>query len=665
MTHSAIPLTQDVVQSLGWALLHFVWQGAALAAALSLLMVCCRRASTRYALGVGALVLMVAAPVLTFLLLPRPHPYVAWTGMPSRAASVAWVRAAVATATAAPAVPQHPLQSNGLLWLVELWFAGVVLFSLRATGGFLLIERLKHRGVRAVSSELGERCQALQRRLGIDRAVRFCEARLAAAPAVIGLFRPVVFLPVTTLTGLSEQQLDAVIAHELAHIRRLDSFVNLFQVAAESLLFYHPAVWWVSRRIRAERENCCDDEAIRACGDAVGYARALTLMEERRSAPVLAMGFKSTSLAARVLRLLGREEIRGGLRSGGFATGLLCLAGALIAGSAFWSVARASLGLPTPPKQSAAMHHAPGVASRPALNNQPILANGETAGSPAQASSGKAASGPQKAEGEGSGSAGEGGEEGFIEQMRAAGLKDLTVDQLIALKTQGVTPEYARQMHALGLNLDAEELIAMRVQGVTPDYIRDMRAAGVSATAKQLVGMKVQGVSPEYVGAMHDLGIHLDVDTLVGMRVQGVTPDYIREMRAVGLKLSPDQLVGMKVQGVTPEYVRAMHDLGFQPDPDALVGMRVQGVTPEYVKEMRAVGLKLTAEQAVAMRVQGVTPDYVKALQAAGLKNLSDDDYIAAKIQGITPEFLEKARQHGFQNLTLDKLIQLKDAGVL
>jgi beta-lactamase regulating signal transducer with metallopeptidase domain len=720
MIHPAIPLSPGVVQSLGWALLRFVWQGAALAAVLSILMVWCRTASTRYALSVGALLMMVASPVLTLLLLlPRPHPDIAWTGMTST--TVAWARAAVAKATSAPVAPQPQFRSDGLLWLVELWFAGVVLLSLRASGGFFLIERLKRRANRPVSSELREKCQALKRRLGIDRAVRFCETQLVAAPAVIGLFRPVVLLPVSALTGLSQPQLEAVIAHELAHIRRLDSFVNLFQVGAETLLFYHPGVWWVSRRIRVERENCCDDEAIRACGDAVEYARALTLMEERRCALILAMGVNRTPLAARVLRLLGLEETRGGLRSTGFATGLLCLAGALIAGSGFWGVAKPSHELPAPPKQSPAIRHAASVALRPALNNRHVLANGETVASPAQASSQEAASGGQNAGGEGSSTASQGGKEGFIEQMRAAGLKDLTVDQAIALKTQGVTPEYVKQMHALGLNLDAEAVIAMKVQGITPDYIRDMRAAGVKPSTDQLIAMKIQGVTPEYVRemhdlgfepgadalvgmrvqgvtpdyvrdmraaglktstdqliamkiqgvtpayvrAMHDLGFQPDADTLVGMRVQGVTPNYVRDMRAAGVKTSTDQLIAMKIQGVTPEYVRGMHDLGFQPDADMLVGMRIQGVTPEYVKEMRAIGLKLTIEQLVAMRIQGVTADYIKALQAAGLKNLSGDDYIAAKTAGITPEFLEKARQHGFQNLSLDKLIQLKNAGVL
>jgi beta-lactamase regulating signal transducer with metallopeptidase domain len=664
MTHFAIPLSPIVVQSLGWTLLHFVWQGSALAAALSILMACCRTASARYAAGVGAMVLLVAAPVVTFLILLHHPPHsAAWTRVPSTAAAVKRAEATIAPPSASQAVQRSQPRPDRLIWLVELWFVGVALFSLRATGGFSFIERLKRRGIRPVSSELLEMCRMLQRRLGIGRAVRFCETRLVPAPAVIGLFRPIVLLPVTALTGLSEAQLEAVIAHELAHIRRFDSFVNLFQVAAETLLFYHPAVWWVSRRIRVERENCCDDEAIRACGDAVDYARALTLLEERRGAPLLATGISTTPLTARVLRLLGLGEMRGGLRGAGFAMGLLCLAGALLAGNGFWGVAKASAGPLTQGAQSATIQHRPGVELRSHVFYRATLANSGASWAPAQAASRNEAADQQNAER--SSTDNQVAKQGFIEQMKAAGLKDLTVEQAIALKVQGVTPDYVRQMHALGFSLNADELIALRVQGVTPQYVQAMRATGLKLAADQLVGMKVQGVTPEYVREMQGFGLQLDADALVGMRVQGVTPEYVKELRAAGLKLNADQLVGMRVQGVTPEYVREMSGLGFQVDPDSLVGMRVQGVTPEYVKEMRATGLKLSGDQLVGMRIQGVTPEYVKALQAAGLKNLTGDDFMTAKIQGITPEFVEKARQHGFQNLSVDKLVQLKLAGVL
>src|SRR5437879_4136235 len=345
---------------------------------------------------------------------------------------------------------------------------------------------------------------------------------------MIGWLRPVILLPVTAVTGLSEQQLDAIIAHELAHIRRLDSFVNLFQVVVETLLFYHPAVWWVNRRIRAEREDCCEYEASRARGDAMEYARALTLMEEWRSAPVLVMAASRSALATRVLRLLGMGRSTGGIRSAGFAAGSLCLAGALVAGNALLCIGRTSSSVPLT-QSSPDTDRAADLAARPVLRGkQAVLV--------AQAAPSKQAKGHQKPGDapEESADASKRSKEGFIEQMSAAGLKDLTVDQLVAMKTQGVTAEYVEQMRALGLNPNPDELIGMRVQGVTPEYVGDMRGAAVSASAEQLVAMKVQGVSPEYVKAMHDLSLQPDADTLVGMRVQGVTPDYIREMRASG-----------------------------------------------------------------------------------------------------------------------------------
>ena len=126
----------------------------------------------------------------------------------------------------------------------------------------------------------------LQDRLGLTRAIRYLECGWLQAPAVIGWLRPIVLLPVTALTGLSEDQLRAVIAHELAHIRRLDALVNLFQILVETLLFYHPAMWWLNRRIRAERELCCDEIAVSLTGDRLEYARALTMMAEWERPPL-------------------------------------------------------------------------------------------------------------------------------------------------------------------------------------------------------------------------------------------------------------------------------------------------------------------------------------------------------------------------------------------
>jgi TonB family protein len=142
-------------------------------------------------------------------------------------------------------------------------------------------------------------------RMGISKRVVVLLAPLPDGPATIGWLRPVILLPPATAMGITPQQLEGLLAHELAHIRRHDYLVNLGQMVVETLCFYHPAVWWVSQRIRLERELCCDDIAVLSCGDPVGYARALTaLARQRMTAPAVAMAAGRGPLVTRIRRLL-------------------------------------------------------------------------------------------------------------------------------------------------------------------------------------------------------------------------------------------------------------------------------------------------------------------------------------------------------------------------
>jgi bla regulator protein blaR1 len=607
MTNFAHWISPELMRTLGWTLLHFIWQGAALAALFAVAMAACRSAAARYALAVGALVLMMASPMITFFWLHRETAPAVRSGaqgslpLVRTAAQRAIVPATAVTPTAAARGPQP----NAMLWLVELWFLGVLVLSLRTAGGLLLIERMRRTEIKPIGQELFARCVALQRKMGLDRVIRYCECHRLDAPAVLGWFRPVVLLPMRALTGMDEQQIEAVIAHELAHIRRLDCFVNLFQIAVETLLFYHPAVWWVSQKVRAERENCCDDEAISICGDAVVYARALTLMEEWRTAPALMMAANRSPLAERVVRLLGLngDGATGRTRMAGLGVSFVCLTGALLAGNAFLGVAHASLG------NSSSAKELQESGSVIIVKPEPLPAK-ERANQAAKPS-GKAEPAPKpqtNPDKNAQPASDDGKKQSYLDAMEAAGFK----------------------------NLDVDEIIAMKVQGVTPEYIK----------------------------AIHDLGLQPTPDDIVGMKVQGITPEYIRDLRTVAQNLSVDDLIGMKVQGVTPQYVRELRELGLQVGADEIVGMKVQGVTPEYVKEMRATGINPDADEIIGMKVQGVTAEYVKTLQSAGFKNLSCDEVIGAKVQGITAEFVERARKHGFQNLTLDKLISLKHADI-
>jgi beta-lactamase regulating signal transducer with metallopeptidase domain len=641
-------LSPTAMQSLAWALLHFLWQGTALAALGAALMALSRRARVRYVIGVTVLLLMLIAPIATCVLSWQPHSSVVERSQP---VTSPWTKVNPKHQAIPPAASSSVESSLGSLpWLVEAWLVGVAFFSLRSAGGFILLERERRKQSAMVQDQVLEICHRLQDRLGITRAIRYCECAWLQAPAVIGWFRPVVFLPVTALTGLSEEQLEVVVAHELAHIQRFDPFVNVFQVCVETLLFYHPAVWWLNKRIRAEREHCCDDMAVALCGNAVEYARALTLMEEWRSAPVLAMAANRGPLTERVVRVLGLKTLGAGMRGIGLTGSVLCLTAALVAGNAL-------LGLAHPPSADAAFRAQAMPMPKPASNFAPSQA-AQSAATPAPAS----APTPKPPAGQSASPTYTGAS--YIEAMKAAGLADLTIDDLIALKTEDVTPEYVRAMHGLGLHPDADGFVGLRVQGVTPEYIHDLHALGFTPDADQIIALKVQGVTADYVRGLKEVGIAGDVDDIVGLKVQGVTPDYVRALRAAGLTVDSDDVIGLKVQGVTPEYVHGLQALGLKPNADEIVGVKVQGVTPEYIRDIRALGLNPSADEIVGMKVQGVTPEFIKALQSAGFKP-DADDIIRAKVQGVTPEFIERARKHGFKDLTIEKLIELKRLGLL
>lgn len=640
-------LTNDLASStmhvVGWALLHFVWQGSALAALAAAAMALCRRASTRYVAGVVVLLLMWLAPFATVLFYSQQN-RVAGRLPAAKTFAIRWPAALPQPSTAAVPRSASAPDRDMLPWLVEAWLVGVVFFSIRSAGGFLLLEQHRRRRGSRVNAHLFAICQTLQARMGIRRAVQFCESAWMQAPAVVGWFSPIVFLPASVLTGLSEDQLKLVIAHELAHIRRFDAFVNVFQVCVETLLFYHPAVWWLNKRIRAEREHCCDQMAVSLCGNAVEYARALTLMEEWRSAPRLAMAANRGPLTERIVRLLGLKTLGTGARGLGLAASILSLAAALIAGNAL-------LGLAHPQFVRAAAGLQAGATATPATPDSPSAKP-----SPSHQQSNPTPKHNSAAESSAVSS--------YIDEMKSAGLADLTVDQLIALKTQDITPDYVRGLRALGLHMDVNKIIAMRIQDVTPESIRALRDAGLNPDEDQIISMKIQDADANYYRELKDAGIQCDVNRLISMRIQGVTAAYVRELRAAGLSFNPDQVISLKIQDVTPEYLKEMHEQGIDPNTDDAISMRIQDVTPEYVRQIHALGLKPSTHELISMRVQDVTPEYVKALQAAGF-NANINEIISAKIQDVTPEFIDQVRKHGFKDLTLEKLIQLRQLGVL
>jgi type II secretory pathway component GspD/PulD (secretin)/beta-lactamase regulating signal transducer with metallopeptidase domain len=320
--------SHGAVERLGWMLVHFLWQAVAVALLLAALLRLLGRASAnlRYLVACGALALMVATPLVTMQFIDVPGPVAEAGPLPEILTPVFVTMETIEELPPLPStppveitdlavpIPWHERLATalepGLPYVVLGWFAGVLGLSAWHLGGWTQLQRLKRRMVRETGDALHATLDGLATRLGVRRVVTLLESAFVEVPTVVGWLRPTILLPASALTGLSPDQLRAILAHELAHIRRYDYLANIVQTVVEILGFYHPAVWWVSHQIRIERENCCDDLAVRVCDNSLQYARALASMEEiRHSRSELAMAASGGSLMARIARLLGRPVV--------------------------------------------------------------------------------------------------------------------------------------------------------------------------------------------------------------------------------------------------------------------------------------------------------------------------------------------------------------------
>ncbi len=685
-----------VLEALGWALVHLLWQGTlvALALALALRMLGRRAATARYALACGALVMMLALPVATgwrhAALTQRQAPAVATRALPLDAPAPAVLGAFTASAPRAAPQLASPQEAAPVLervlasvsahmpWLVLVWGLGVALSSLRLLAGWLRLRR-QVREASPVPAEWQERLDGLSRRLGLRRAVRLLQSAALEVPSAVGWLRPVVLLPASALTGLPARQLEMILAHELAHIRRYDFVVNVVQMLVETLLFYHPAVWWVSRAIRVEREHCCDDIAASASGSSLSYARALTALEELRVLPTLApepaLSALGGSLPERVRRLVVSPTAQCSSRWVAGASLLTLVSSLAVAAPMTALVLPSEPERPTSPSAAlakappapAVIASVPAPAPAPAASPAPAPASTPAAvpalppaptpiaapapapvlaplavQPPAPARPVAAAPKPQPNPNPNPNPDAKPrrGEKEDADERTRLGRDKLSVDQLIALKVAGVTPSMVEKLEGMGFEPTVSNLVQFGHAGITPEYAKDMNAR---------------------------FGRKLSAEELVQMKHLGVTPEWIEAMKALGFaKASPEALISARAVGVDEAYLRKMKDAGLSGlDLETVTEMRAVGVKPETLSELAAAGYpKLSMDKLVAFHALGVNTGYIRALREAGLKDLPAEQLIELRAMGVNPDFIREMREAGMENLSVEELIRLRTSGI-
>jgi beta-lactamase regulating signal transducer with metallopeptidase domain len=694
-------LEKPIFQALGWTLIHFIWQGALIGILFFSFSFMLRRrsANTRYAAACLAMLLMLIAPAATLLTIraaaedsPATAAATEWTTLEIEPVAVRFTSPSTASVESNETAPVQSTTPEALVkrirddlprfipLLLALWFGGVLFLSLRFAGALVVVHRLKRVGSGPGVLAWQERLSLLCQRLRVSRPVRLCESTLVEVPTVVGWLRPVILLPATALTGLSAEQLEALLAHELAHIRRFDYLVNLMQTTIETLFFYHPAVWWVSSQVRQEREHCCDDLAVAVCGNVLTYARALTALEDLRgSRSQLALAATGGSLLVRIQRLLrGRSPAFHRFESGvaGFvalATLFVLLAGAQ---AAFLSRnARAAV------KETRELTDAsdsdtsifktrsavPASNANRTIADKPALTTPEA---PPSTETSPELEEPNQGEDETPVQASSTSQD-LKSQLLAAGLTKANGDQIAALRTHGVTPEFVRNMvGVLSTKIDADAAIALRIHGISAARVSEFRALGLDhLDPDQLIAFGVHGVTPQFVNEMRAVGCgKTDADRLVAFRIHGVTPMLIQQLKDVGYPgLSGDQLTAFAIHGVTPLFIQTMKIfIAGKLSIDDLLGLRIHGVTADMIKELEIMGFtKLTASQLIGLRIHGVTPRYIRSIQDAGFDRATVNEITELKINGITPQFIQMVKNRGFTDVTLHQLVELRRRNIL
>ncbi|MFK8030497.1 MAG: TonB family protein [Gammaproteobacteria bacterium] len=299
-----------IVNAVGWTLLHFLWQGAIIFVlfALSRSVMSTANPTVRHGNAFVWLVLLMLLPLLTFTALlfssPATHSTFAVSSVAFVAPSASWTDQTGAL--------------GGLSLLGAMWLSGVIVLSVRLFRDWRALGRFTCAGAEPLpqlDNAFAALLEAMDIRLNVRLKIRLVEAVNASVPMVVGVLKPMVVIPSSALLGLTSRELELIIAHELAHLKRHDHLINYLLLIAETLLFFHPVVYTLTRTIRHERELCCDDLVINTFDERVCYARALSKLEALRSLELvptasLRLAAVDGPLVVRISRLVQRRTHR-------------------------------------------------------------------------------------------------------------------------------------------------------------------------------------------------------------------------------------------------------------------------------------------------------------------------------------------------------------------
>jgi beta-lactamase regulating signal transducer with metallopeptidase domain len=706
-----------ISQALGWTILHSLWQAMLIAifSAVVLLYLRKKTAKTRYrVVGLSMLMILVSAIATFSWYANYPIETEAFSNdqvsdqelyIPCSDTTISVLARETNEEALQPiAVVQNYFKPH-LSLIALIWCFGFAFCLLRLLGHIAQVYYLKTQRNFPADEYWVDIKDNLLQKAGLNKTVELVESAMVRTPILVGHLKPFIMFPIGLINRLDPSEVEAIIAHEVAHIIRRDYLFNILQSLVETIFYYHPAVWWLSNAMRREREIAADELAIALTGNAVNYAKALVVVQELAYfplSPALAFaGPRKSQLFMRIQHILHSKHSKSFVMEKFFSAGvfLLLLVGLTYAQRGQQAEDKTS-GLPTRSVTSpfTSADSTAGIWEGQIKNNElcltltrrskhnnwsdyncfPVsdfttLPNGRGTFSMTREA------GTISFTGEFDGKEGY-GRFSFVEDTKFRSLlseyniRNVKESVMIHLFMNDVNRDYLEFLKQKGYkNIDGNELAGLAIhgldQGTITTYLDMFEKQGKKTVdLDDLMSFKIHEVTNEYIAQINALGFQdLGLDDYLSAKIHDITPEFVQSCKEMGYKnLSFDDVLSFKIHGMSPEYLSQMKDAGYGSlTADEAQSFKIHDVSPEYIASLKAAGFtNLSADDLQGFKIHGITPEYVANLKAAGFTNLNNDEIMAFKIHGVTPEYVASLKAAGISNLDNDEITAFKIHGL-
>jgi beta-lactamase regulating signal transducer with metallopeptidase domain len=719
--------------ALGWTVLHSIWQITLIAIITGIILFVYRNRSAqqRYWLANGALFTMLIVAVATFMYYSSNVGYEQHIIQEQMDAGI---QAATNTEKAAPSnfaktvvdpvvvAAKRPVFEEEytfsasfrgyfeqhLPMVVMIWLLGLAICLFRVMTGISYVYYLKQRMNFHADPFWTEMLEDLLKKANFKHKIDLLESALVRSPVTIGLLKPVILFPIGFINRLPEREVEAILAHELAHIIRRDYLFNILQSLVEALFYYHPAVWWLSAQVRNERESACDDMAIALLGNKLNYAKALVTIQEMAFTSLSpALGFagdRKGQLMHRVQRLFSQQNFKLNAMEKWITTALVVCSIAVLAfgqqihqyynsnhiegfnsygdeaqmaTSGVWEATfeKDSVCLSLVSRTRRSNWMIGDCYPKSDFTNLNLAAADKTEFSMVRPAGNIVFKGAIEDNG-GYGRYEFTPNEAFKTSLSQSGIKDADDNLLLHCFFANFQSDYVANMQQKGFKItnkdDLTELAVFRLDTKTVDQYVEMtnKLGKKNISVQDLVELKVHEVSPKRIAAFAQAGYgNMGLDDIKSFSIHGIDPAFIEQMNATGFgKLSEEDMIAAKIHDIDPQFIAdcAKMNLGKLSFED-IVSMKIHGISTEYVSSAVSTGIlpsNADLDDITSMKIHNISAEYVKECQQMGFGKLDMDEIMTVKIHGITPEYAKGVQGLGLGQLSFDDVVTAKIHGI-